>query len=101
MKQELFPSDEIIPSDDIVMLESLIKSPAFGALKRVLKRYKDTYQSQLLTASDLKEVFGLQGRIVGMTVVEELPRLLVQRRADKIEQQKQLEQRNKPKKPMV
>ncbi len=75
--------------DDIILLESLIKSPAFHLLKKVLGIYKGTVLSAFSSCDDSNKMFALQGRLAGLSVVENLPGLLVQQRQTKLDRAKQ------------
>lgn len=74
-----------ISEDDVVMLEALVRSPAFGALKRMLGSYRQQCQSHLLTTKNPPKLFEIQGRIIGINVIENLPGILVARRQSRLE----------------
>lgn len=78
---ELFGFDDIA-HDDVVLLESLVKSPVFGALKRALKKYEDVCMSELLSGNDTHKLYQTQGRVIGIRVVENLPVILVRRQKE-------------------
>lgn len=65
---------------DVVLLEALIKSPAWAALRRALDVYRRQCESVLHTSAETHKLFQTQGRIMGIKVVEELPGMLVSRR---------------------
>lgn len=76
-----------IEEDDVILLQSLIQSPAWVALKRSLKSYKAACESILLNGQDLYTIHRTQGLILGMNTVENLPRILVERQTKKVRQQ--------------
>lgn len=77
--------------DDLILLETLIASPVFSALKRVLDKYRAQCQSVLLTETDTTKIFQTQGRIIGVNIVERLPSLLVAQRRANLEKKKEKE----------
>lgn len=81
------PDFKIEVNEDIAMLDSLIRSPAFGALKRVLNKYRESCQSVLLNSKDATALFQTQGRMIGLNVIETLPALLVAQRNEKIKRE--------------
>lgn len=74
-----------LSEDDVILLESLIKSPAFGLLKKVLSIYRGTVMAALTSCKDANEMFVVQGRLLGLGAIENLPGLIVQRRQMKID----------------
>lgn len=76
---DFFGFDDI-GTDDLVLLESLIKSPVFGALKRALSKYKDVCLAELLSGNDTHKLYQMQGRIAGINAIENLPVILVRRK---------------------
>lgn len=77
-----------LTEDDLILLENLLTSPAFKLLKKTLEVYRRNVFSSFTTCADSNTMFALQGRIAGLQVVENLPRLLVERRQQKIEKSK-------------
>lgn len=67
-----------LSGEDLAMLDSLVKSPAFAALKRALAIYRDEARNVLDTATDTANIFRCQGRLAGLKVIENLPGLLVE-----------------------
>lgn len=91
---------EDLAEDDVILLESLIKSPVYSALKRALDRYRKECQSVLLTAENVHKLYQTQGRIIGINVIEQLPSLMVHRRqvklkAEETKKQKEREMRSR------
>lgn len=76
-----------IGEDDLIMLESLVKSPAFAALVRTVERYKKECFSKLLTEKSPPQMFELQGRVIGSTTFINLPTILVHQRQLKLKSQ--------------
>lgn len=66
-----------LPEEDLVMIESLVKSPAFGALKRLLNIYRQEALGVLKSSDDTHRIFQTQGRLIGMDIIENLPSLTV------------------------
>lgn len=79
--------DLVLSEEHIVMLESLIKSPAFLALKRLLASYRANCQNELLSASDVQKIFQIQGRLIGLQVIENLPSIVVHQRGEKLKRE--------------
>lgn len=73
-----------IQEEDAILLETLISSPVFGAMKRLLDSYRKTCFSQLLTVNETNQIFKLQGIILGVNAIENLPGNLVARRRAKM-----------------
>lgn len=90
------PADVLfdLPFEDMEMLESLVKSPAFGALKRAIGQYRASVESQMLTVEDPHRIFNLQGQLVGLRVTENLPGLIVRRKTE-IEKREELKRQTK------
>lgn len=65
-----------LSEEDFIMLESLVKSPVFGALKRVILMYRQEAQSVLETSSDTHKMFQAQGRIAGVKAIENVALLV-------------------------
>lgn len=78
--------------DDLIMLESMVKSPVWGAFKKAIGSYRKSIQSQLLTGNEMSDIHRNQGRIISLDAVEQLPVLLVSRHQAK--QKKAEEQEN-------
>lgn len=84
-----------IEETDLDLLESLIKSPVFSALKRAVSRYQESCYSVLTTSKDAPKLFETQGRIIGSNVLVKLPELLVTQRRQKNEAKSQRERAQK------
>lgn len=98
MKTEIDTDFSSLPEDDLIMLEALIMSPAFAALKRALDKYRAACNSVLLSATESNRMFQTQGRIIGINTIENLPKILVQQRQVRIkkaEAERQLEEKRK------
>lgn len=63
--------------DDMVLLESLIRSPAFTLIKKITKMYRDEALSQLTSSTDTHMIYRSQGRVISLNAVDNLG-LLVQ-----------------------
>lgn len=76
-----FPQPQKLASplsdEDFIMLESLVKSPAFTVLRKVIALYKAEATGVLETESDTHKMFQAQGRIAGAKAIENCT-LLVQ-----------------------
>ena len=77
------------PYDDLETLEFFVKSPAFGALKRVLKGHEDQCQSILATSKDTTEIFQTQGRLCGLRTLYQLGEIIVVQREKKMKEAEQ------------
>lgn len=83
-----------MPEEDVVMLEALIKSPVFAALKRLLEGYRKECFSKLCSSKDTHEIYQTQGRIIGMQVVEGLPGIVVRQRAERVKREEEKRQQD-------
>lgn len=79
-KKELPEFVSLVPEEDLILLDALVKSPAFGALKRLVEAYKKRCMADLVSATDASRLFQTQGRIIGINVLETLPELVVRQR---------------------
>lgn len=73
-----------IPEDDVIMLESLLRSPAYGAFKRLVARYIEGSNSILMNGKEMSTIFEARGHIRGLRLVESLPVLVVKERDDRL-----------------
>ena len=92
------PSKSTISEEDLIMLESLVKSPAFGALKRLLTTYKLEVAGTLERESDPPSIYRAQGRLIGMRAIENVSLVVNEwRTRQKVEAERAaaLEKRNK------
>lgn len=63
--------------EDMAMVDSLVRSPVFGALKRLIRQHTEQAQGLLMSSDDHNAMLRLQGRIQGLHVIETLPELIV------------------------
>lgn len=82
---------------DVLMLEALLKSPAWAALKRALDVYRSTCYSQIMEKSDPHELFEIKGRLLGLKFIENIPGVLVSQRNQKLKQVELATRYEKPK----
>lgn len=78
-------AESILQEADLILLESLVKSPVFSALKRCIEGYRRQCISVLSQSKDTAILFETQGRLIGMSVVETLPVMLVNQRKAELE----------------
>lgn len=69
-----------LTEDQFILLESLVRSPVLGALTALLENYKVECYAVLRTSKEMPKIFETQGRLIGMNVVTELPKLIIQQR---------------------
>lgn len=87
-----------IDDETVIMLETLIQSPAFTALKKVIAQYRATTHATLYTSNESHDLYRSQGVLIGLGVVENLPSLLVSQRQENLKKAEQLK-KFVPKKP--
>lgn len=83
-----------LTEEQLTLLESLIRSPVYGSLQAMIEEVRYEIHSQLTSESDPKQIYRLQGRLIGLGIVENLPRIHSERRelkrkreADKAEEE--------------
>lgn len=89
----------LVNDTDVELLEALVHSAAFAALRRLIGGYQEQCMGILLTSKDSSKLFETQGRMIGSKVIIELPLLLTQQREKKrkeeIKKQEILEKKQK------
>lgn len=63
--------------DDLILLEALIRSPAFMLIKKITRMYREEAISSLTSSVDTPTIYRNQGRLISLNAVDNLP-LLVQ-----------------------
>lgn len=54
-------------------IEALVKSPVYRTLQKVGEQYKSVIMNQLLSTESPEKIFQLQGRIIGVNAMQNLP----------------------------
>lgn len=66
-----------LSADDILLLKSLVQSPVYRVLKKVMDDAIITQYRQMEGAKEVRDIFNLQGRINGLRYAQNAPKLLV------------------------
>jgi hypothetical protein len=77
--------------EDLHMIAAFVKSPVFGAFKRLISQHTAQCQGLLLHSDEHLAIIRLQGRVQGLQTLETLPALVVhqqEQRQKKAEQER-------------
>ena len=67
-----------LTDDEVLTLETLIQSPAYSLMLKVVNIDREKTLSELATQKDPVAIYRLQGRIAGANVIKNLPVMIVQ-----------------------
>ncbi len=89
---EYTPGERPLTPDEILLLESLIKSPVYAVLQKVIRLRRAYEMAQLLQAKDADQMRIFQGRIHGLNLYMNLPKIFVDAH---LKQAKELQEKKK------
>lgn len=87
-----------LSEEELVLIESIVRSPAFGILKKVISGEIEETKSLLCTVDDEKKFRQLQGRIAGLQTINNLPEFMAKRQEMMRKKKEIEEQQNRFKK---
>jgi hypothetical protein len=66
-----------LSEDEMIQLDALVKGPGFKILQKIAKGEVEKLQALLRNAEDTKDMFRLQGRLIGTESIVAVPYALV------------------------
>jgi hypothetical protein len=69
-------TDIKLTDDEMRQIDALVASPVFGVLRKVLHGYRKHIESMLVTETSHPELMRLQGRVMGIRMIENVPDIL-------------------------
>lgn len=78
--------------DQLQLIEALVKSPVFDALKALIESYREQCISELMSEKNPSKLFEIQGRLIGVNVVQTLPLVRAQQLEAKRKKDKEKEE---------
>jgi hypothetical protein len=69
-----------LTEEQLGLIELLVKSPAFGILKKITEQQKEIIKTQMVAAESMDRVRALQGQIAGVNLITSVPEIIAKAR---------------------